>query len=289
MPKLTGWGATCPNLGSNECPCVLADFQACPNCSHLAGYPLCACDWRGFCPFLERQWSDPQPVRAGSSPRVVASSQSAPRLLELAVSVGDRSLEPYMYPGTVVRIGMVGSLSGRIRPAAIVSDVDLRRKAILLTVGLAQIENMLLGEADRIWVDPNPGNMLLGGGRLAEPTSEPVLLVASGIGQSGLTLVVKELRRRGVAVTAVIAPGKAGASFMVGRAQSIGAFVHEVGELAGKGREITARLLQDQRFGLVVSLGGDDQNRWLGQVLADTGSMLPVVACDTYRYPFLSE
>ncbi len=289
MPKFIAWGATCPNLASELCPCLLADLKACPNCSHLAGYPLCNCDWRGFCPFLERQWSDQQPARVGSPPRVIASSQSAPRLLELAVAVGDRRLEPYSYPGTVVRLGLGDSPSGRIRPTAIVSDVDLRLRAVLLSISLAQPENMLLGEADTIWLDPNPGNLLLGGNRLADLAGGSVLVIASGIGQSALPLLAKEMLRRGVGLTAVIAPGKAGVSFITGRVQNLGVTVHQVDELSGHGRELAKRLVKEHSFSLAVSLGGEDQNRWLGQTLADTGSMLPVVACDTYRYPFLSE
>lgn len=289
MPKLTAWQATCPNLASELCPCLLADFRACPNCSHLAGYPLCACEWRGFCPFLARQWSNRPATRTGSAPRVVAGSQSAPRLLELAVAVGDRCLDPYERPGAIVRLGMDQGQSDRLRPSAIVADVDHERRAILLSVSLAQPENLLFGEADTIWLDPHPGNLLLGGSTLAELGGGAVLVVAGGIGQSALTLIAKYLHRQGVALTAVIAPGKAGANFVAGRVQSLGVIVHQVDELPGRGRELTGQLLRREPFVLVVSLGGDDQNRWLGQILADTGSMLPVVACDTYRYPLLSE
>ncbi|MGE5652965.1 MAG: hypothetical protein ACM3ZQ_01675 [Bacillota bacterium] len=289
MAKFTAWEATCPNLASDLCPCLLADFRACPNCSHLAGYPLCACDWRGFCPFLERQWSNPQPVRVGQLPRVVASSQSAPGLLELAVTVGDRRLEPYALPGTVARLGLQQLPSARLHPIAIVADIDLRLRAVLLAVSLVHPENMLFGEADAIWLDPNPGNMLWGAGRLAEQAQGSVLIIASGIGQAALVSVIRALLQRGNAVTTVIAPGKVGAGYMVGRVQSLGTAVHSVESLYGPGRDLTKRLVREQPFDLVVSLGGEDQNQWLGEILADTRSMLPVVACDTYRYSFISE
>jgi hypothetical protein len=52
------WNKECERLSEQNCPCILAEVNACPVCDHLKGYDLCNCDWADLCVIQNYQWGE---------------------------------------------------------------------------------------------------------------------------------------------------------------------------------------------------------------------------------------
>jgi len=52
------WDKECERLAEQDCPCILAEVNACPVCDHLKGYDFCNCEWAGVCVLQNYQWGE---------------------------------------------------------------------------------------------------------------------------------------------------------------------------------------------------------------------------------------
>lgn len=52
------WDKECERLVEQDCPCILAEVNACPVCDYLKGYYFCNCEWAGVCVLQNYQWGE---------------------------------------------------------------------------------------------------------------------------------------------------------------------------------------------------------------------------------------
>jgi len=257
--------ASCIDLHSPFCPCILAETNHCILCSHLKGQSTCDCNWAGVCILYEKYWQ----------PKICTDEKPTVRI-EVETTISRRELiatNTHLLGFTVneslaAELGKTGSFVFLKQP----SDPEFFH----FPVGVMKVNGRMV-EVVIEDVGPKSKRLLTGGeqivvrgpyynGILGQPwidniTCGTIILVVGGMGQGPALAIGTKLLANQNNVIAIIAPGKTEKIFIGQELRELGAMVYAVDSLRRSGMGILGRLFEaGEKIDLVVSTGPDEQH-----------------------------
>lgn len=257
-----------------QCPCILASLEACPQCTHLHGGALCDCDWVGTCIYLNSRWQDPAPlppppeggdvrlIRGFSIPPTtyMAFCQVSPWLLEQVTPLQAISLIHHQPPGYLDLPGAV---------LKVYPDLNLVSLALYAP---GSRETWLLGKSNFFRAEPKHRSVVLGLTPLQRVTGKRILAIASGYGANLVPALAAALPQPDH-VTVLV--------------ESLHPYIYR--DLSRLGVEVLTRMagrqswyeeLARREYSYLVSLGPDIQHRQLIRMLEEHHLNQPVALLD---------
>jgi dihydroorotate dehydrogenase electron transfer subunit len=283
-PRLT---ASCIDINSPYCPCLLAETNHCVFCSHLKGQPICDCNWSGVCILYERKWQPKNGVWRGEKPpqRIEVESKILRRellaentyLLEFAVGA-DLAAE-LGKTGAFVFLRLPEDPQYFHFPVGVMKVGGAAVQVVVEAVGPKSCR-LLESAAGEILVRGPYFNGVLGQPWIDNITCGTIFLIAGGMGQPPALPIAARLAANNNRVTALLAPGKIGRIFIDRDLEDLGVTVHKVESLRRKGTDLLAAWLADgeTRPDLVVSAGPDEQHHGVIAAMQAAGVNVPMAA-----------
>ncbi len=283
-PRLT---ASCIDINSPYCPCLLAETNHCVFCSHLKGQPVCDCNWSGVCILYERRWQpkngvwrgEQAPQRIEAESTILRKELIAEQTYLLEFAVVDELAAELGKTGAFVFLRLPGDPHYFHFPVGVMKADG----------NVIQVVVEALGPKSSRLIDSAAGTVLVRGpyynGVLGQPwidniTCGTILLIAGGMGQPPALPIAARLLANGNKVTTLLAPGRIGRVFIADDLRALGATVHSVDSLRRSGNGLLTAWLtsEDSRPDLVVSAGPDDQHHGVIAVMQAAGVNIPMAA-----------
>jgi len=284
-PRLT---ASCIDINTPYCPCLLAETNHCVFCSHLRGQAVCDCNWSGLCILYERRWQPKNGAWRGVTPPLRTETESKITRRELIAA------HPYLLEIPVgADLGAALDKTGAFVFLRLSEDPQYFHfpVGVMKVRGGDTIQVVIeaVGPKSCRLLDAQDGGVLVRGpyynGVLGQPwidniTCGTILLIAGGMGQPPALPIAARLTANGNRVVALLAPGKIGRVFIDQDLRDMGVEVNTVDSLRRSGRVLLDRWLTDEeaRPDLVVSAGPDEQHYGVIAVMQAAGVNLPMAA-----------
>lgn len=282
--KLT---ASCIDINTPYCPCLLADTNHCLFCSHLKGQPLCDCNWSGVCILYEKHWKTRGPggearqavTRTETESKISLSEEVAAGIHQIEFAVAEELARELVKPGSFVFLRRREDQPYFHFPAGVMKVSGSKVRVIIEAAG---------PKSSR-FVEPGTGEITVRGpyynGILGQPwidniTCGKILLVAGGMGQPPAVPIAARLTANGNEVVALLAPGRIGKLLVEEDLRSLGVAVHTVDSLRRSGLDMLIRWFggDEGRYDLVVSAGPDGQHYAIIDAMETAGVNLPMAA-----------
>ncbi|MDT8901181.1 hypothetical protein [Anaeroselena agilis] len=282
--KLT---ASCIDINSPYCPCLLAETNHCVFCSHLKGLPVCDCNWNGVCILYEQRWQPKNGIWRGDKPpqRVEVDSEITRKeqiadntyLLEFGVSAGLAA--ELGKTGAFVFLRLPEDPQYYHFPVGVMKVSGGAVQVVVEAVG-PKSTRLIDSAAKELTVRGPYYNGVLGQPWIDNITCGTILLVAGGMGQPPALPIAARLAANKNSVIALLAPGKIGRIFIASELKELGVVVHEVDSLRRTGSGLLGNWLTDEetRPDLIVSAGPDEQHHGVIAAMQAAGVNIPMAA-----------
>lgn len=277
--------ASCIDLNSRYCPCLLAETNHCEFCSHLKGGTTCDCNWSGVCILYEQYWQNKSGVKQGGKDiqermEEITNFSIKDRIGEntywLEFSVGNELARQLEKTGSFVFMRRASDPKYYHFPVGVMAVKDNRIEVVIETIGPKSVR--LLTEGDQQIIVSGPYyNGVLGQPWIDNIRDGKILLVAGGVGQAPALPMVKKLVENNNEVLAVLAPGHVGSVFIGEQLRSWGVKVDEVFSLRRSGIPMLQELFALQPD-LIVSAGPDAQHYAIISAMHEAELDLPMAA-----------
>lgn len=279
--------ASCIDINSPYCPCLLAETNHCVFCSHLRGEPVCDCNWSGVCILYERRWQPKNGVWRGDKPpqRIELDSEITRKELIaentylLEFNVGSDLAAELGKTGAFVFLRLPDDPQYFHFPVGVMKVIGTAVQVVVEAVG-PKSSRLLDFPAKFVSVRGPYYNGVLGQPWIDNITCGTILLVAGGMGQPPALPIAARLVANNNRVIALLAPGKIGRIFIDRDLEELGVTVHNVDSLRRTGNGLLGRWLTDEetRPDLIVSAGPDEQHHGVIAAMQAAGVNIPMAA-----------
>lgn len=280
--------ASCIDINTPYCPCLLAETNHCVFCSHLKGQHVCDCNWNGMCILYERRWQPKNGAWRGENPpkrfeaesKITRKETIAANTYLLEIPVGADLAAELGKTGAFVFLRLPGDPQYFHFPVGVMKVIGS---------DVIQVVVEAVGPKSCRLLDAPTGEVLVRGpyfnGVLGQPwidniTCGTILLIAGGMGQPPAVPIAARLTANRNKVVALLAPGKIGSVFIDRDLRAMGVTVYCVDSLRRSGSSLLAQWLADEaeRPDLVVSAGPDEQHHGVIAAMQAAGVNLPMAA-----------
>lgn len=248
----------CIDVGSEYCPCYLAETDNCLTCSMLQGEEFCDCNWRGICIYSEyvMNGNKRKEERQSEKVEVVDVECINKDVFVLKIKTSKSLSRQLKEPGAYV------FLRGENLPAyfdAPMSIMDVDEK------GYVYIAYQVLGSKTKK-LQRNMGEILLRGPywnglygmkNLKKTSEKNCLVVARSIAQAPAVLVLKKLVKNNNNVTFIADKGILEDIFIKENISDLNIKVIEEDVTSEKGRNLIKDILKNEKIELVYSGGSE--------------------------------
>lgn len=270
----------CIDVGTNYCPCYLAEIGNCLVCSHLNGKGCGDCNWQGICIMNDFYWNGKRSAEGRTiiRPEEVSKKLIADNLLLLSAQIPSHKVKDFVHPGTFVFIKNDSFPDFYDVPTSVM-DVDEKKHILHFAIQIVGPKTKaLLKEEKKITIRGPYWNGIYGIEHIKTLENGYVLIITRGICQASALLLIKKLINNDNKVKVYIDPGSLGRIF-------IGDSLKELGITAIK-TDITKKEklneiksdIENQPFDLIYSGGGDLQHLIIFKIIKETKKEVPLIA-----------
>ncbi|MTI48162.1 MAG: sulfide/dihydroorotate dehydrogenase-like FAD/NAD-binding protein [Firmicutes bacterium] len=252
----------CVDVGSEFCPCYLADTNDCITCSHLQGKDFCDCNWRGVCVYQEYAMNGYK--SKNSREEFISKIEDKKRISDnctlLKLKVTKTLARQLREPGAYVFLRCKDSNHYFNVPMSIM-DTDEVNGYIYIVYQILGSKTKMLDKAENEILIRGPyWNGLLGIKYLKAIKNGHCLIVAKGVAQAPAVLVIKKLLRNNNKVDFIVDKGNINRLFIRERISNLNSDLLNIIEeniSSNTGNEIIKGKLENEDIDLVFSGGSD--------------------------------
>lgn len=283
--------ASCSDINSPFCPCLLADTNHCTFCSHLSGCEMCDCNWSGVCILYEKRWQDKACNDRGGSRKVRTEYDSVILRQELVAT--DTYLLEFAVPeelafelaktGAFVFLRSVDDPQYCHFPVGVMK-VDNNKVQVVVESTGPKSKRLLEAASKHILVRGPYYNGILGQPWIDNIDCGTIILVAGGMGQPPALPIAAKLKANKNDVMAIVAPGKVEKVFIDQELRQLGVAVTVVDSMRRNGLRILRQWFDlDRKCDLVVSAGPDEQHYGVIGAMQAAGVNLPLAVTNNAK------
>lgn len=279
--------ASCIDINTPYCPCLLAETNHCVFCSHLRGQAVCDCNWSGVCILYEKQWqpknglmrSDSLPTRTDELGQIVRRETVGKDTYLLEVTVTEELARGLEKTGAFVFLRRQEDPQFFHFPVGVMKVEGRNLHMVIEALG-PKSNRVLESGVSEVLVRGPYFNGVLGQPWIDNITCGKILLISGGIGQAPALPIAAKLATNRNMVTAVLAPGHIGAVFIVAELNRLGVKTHVVDSMRRNGFSLIIDWLGDgaPRPDLIVSAGPDEQHYGVISAMQTAGLNIPMAA-----------
>lgn len=248
----------CIDVGTEYCPCYLAETNECLTCSMLQGDKFCNCNWRGICVYSEYVMNGKQRKEERQSERVefVDIKYISSDVLVLKIKTSKTLSRQLKEPGAYVFLRGENLPSYFDAPMSIM-DIDNEGYVYIAyqVIGpkTKKLENSLKGLILRgpYW------NGLYGMRNLKQTSKKNCLVIARGIAQAPAVLVLKKLVKNDNNVTFIADKGTLESVFIKDCINNLNIKIIEEDVRSEGGEKLIKEILKNDDISLVYSGGSE--------------------------------
>lgn len=279
--------ASCIDINTPYCPCLLAETNHCVFCSHLRGQPVCDCNWGGVCILYEKQWQPKNamakngggPSRTDELGRIVRREPLGKDTYLLEVAVTEELARGLEKTGAFVFLRRPEDPQFFHFPVGVMKVEGRNLQMVVEAVG-PKSNRVLEDQAAELLVRGPYYNGVLGQPWIDNITCGKILLISGGMGQAPALPIAAKLAANRNEVTAILAPGHVGSVFIEAELVGLGVKTHVVDSLRRTGFALVTGRLGDgaEKPDLIVSAGPDEQHYGVINAMQAAGLNLPMAA-----------
>jgi len=275
--------ASCIDLYSPYCPCMLAETNHCIVCSHLKGQSTCDCNWTGLCIMYEKHWQ--QKICSAEKPTIRMELETvlehkeliAKNTYLLGFTVSEMLASELQKTGSFIFLKKRNDPEYFHFPVGVMKVTGQLVEVVVEDAGPKS--NRLLDSDGQLFVRGPYYNGILGQPWIDNITCGTIVLVAGGLGQAPALPIGNKLLANKNNVIVIVAPGKIEKIFIGQPLREQGAIVYSVDSLRKSGMEILGRLFEaGGQMDLVVSAGPDEQHYGIISTMQRAGVNIPMAA-----------
>jgi len=249
----------CVDVGSEYCPCYLAETNNCITCSQLQGKEFCDCNWRGVCVYQEfvmnRNKIKQQRDYYNSSVEDIKQIGMDSYLIKLKVT---KTLARQLNePGSYVFLRDKKLPQYFDVPMSIMQS-DTSNGVITIAYKAIGAKSKSLNNCkDSILIKGPYWNGAYGLGNLKKVKNQNCLVIARGISQAPSLLVIEKLIKNGNKISLVLDKGSVGEIFINDLIKNTNIYTYEEDVMSEKGKSLITHILHNKNISLIYSAGSD--------------------------------
>ena len=252
----------CVDVGSEFCPCYLAEINECITCSHLQGKDFCDCHWRGICIYQEYAMNGykSKMSRQIFNSQIVEKIRISDNCVIIKLKVTKTLARQLKEPGAYVFLRNKDMKHYFDAPMSIM-DTDEQNGYIYIAYQILGAKTKMLDKASKEIIVRGPyWNGLLGKRYLKAVENENCLVIARGIAQAPANLVIKKLLYNNNKVTFIVDKGsieKVIITDFIKNLNSENLLIIQEDIKSDRGKSLIKNNLQTENVKLVFSGGSD--------------------------------
>jgi len=252
----------CIDIGSDYCPCYLAELNECIVCSQLQGKKFCDCNWKGVCVFQEFVWAKwkAKAKRDTIVSNIIDKQKINENLFILTLSVPNKMARDLNEPGSYVFLRNELSPSFFDTPMSIMYADEINgfvKVAIQINGPKTSLINL---SEKRVCIRGPYWNGLFGHKYIKGLKNSKCLVILRGIAQVPGVIVINKLYRNNNKITVIIDKGKTGQFFISQYLDQLNLNIITADILSEEGQEILKNAIADNDLKLIYSGGSDEQH-----------------------------
>lgn len=249
----------CVDVGSEFCPCYLADTNDCITCSHLQGKEFCDCHWKGVCVYQEyvmngnKSKNGREKFITNIEDKIDINDQCKIVKLKVTKTLARQLKEP----GAYVFLRNISDETYYDVPMSIM-DTDEINGYIYIAYQIVGTKTKKLDLATgKLMVRGPYWNGLFGIKYLKAVKNSHCLIVTKGIAQAPSVLVMKKLIKNGNKITLIVDKGRVEKIFIKDYIKGLDIKIIETNLDSLKEEQLVKDILNSQETSLVYSGGSD--------------------------------
>jgi len=261
----------CIDVGSEYCPCYLAETNDCITCSRLQGKSFCDCNWGGVCIYQRYFWNGEKvnPSRETYKAKILDKKMVGDNLIIFKISVMKTLARQLKQPGSYIFIRSINKPQFFDMPMSIMYSNEYNGEIHVAVQILGSKTKSLLSLNDEILVRGPYWNGLQGLKELKTLKASNALIVARGVALAPAVLVLKYLIKNNNKVSLIIDKGKIDEVFINEYISDLNLVTIESDITTEKGTLLIRELIKNNNYELCYSGGSDRQHCEVKKLLTE--------------------
>lgn len=249
----------CVDIGSEYCPCHLAETNDCLICSHLQGKEFCDCNWRGVCVYQEYVWNGNKSknLRSETVCKIEEKIEYKSNLTILKIKTSRTLSRQLKEPGAYVFLRDVKLPHYYDVPMSVMDADDMNGYIYIAYQTIGSKTKMLKKLNNEVLVRGPFWNGLIGIKYIKSTRNKNCLILARGIAQAPSLAVIRKLDRNGCNLKVILDKGKIGEIFLSKYLKDLKINYTEVDLMKNEGKLLINNILAKETYGFVY-IGGSD-------------------------------
>ena len=249
----------CVDMGTDYCPCYLAEAGECIMCSLLQGKHFCDCHWSGVCIYQEYLWSGSKAKsrRKTISSKIMEKKYKKKDLFILTLRVPHEMARNLQEPGSYVFLRGYSDNPSFDTPTAVIYADEIEG-IIVVAINIKGPKTKLLEKcSDELYLKGPYWNSLFGQKYIKGTYNSNCLVVLGGVSQASGALVINRLIKNKNDVTVFI--NNSDVIFIKEYVNKEVKFFEE-DILSEKGQKFLKELVSDKNIRCIYSGGSNEQH-----------------------------
>ncbi len=206
----------CVDVGSDFCPCYLAETNDCITCSILQGKDFCDCNWRGTCIYQEYVWNGNKrkESREITESDILEKIKINDEVIILKLKVTKTLARQLREPGSYIFIRNINTSDKFNIPMSVMDSNEIEGYIYIAYHIVGTKTKRINLDNKKLLIKGPYWNGVFGLKNLKRVSNEECLIVTRGISQAPALLVIKKLIKNKNNVTFILDKGRMGKVFI---------------------------------------------------------------------------
>ncbi|AEF17255.1 hypothetical protein Thexy_1222 [Thermoanaerobacterium xylanolyticum LX-11] len=252
----------CIDIGSDYCPCYLAELNECIVCSQLQGKEFCDCNWNGVCVYQDFIWSKrkAKAKRETIVADIIDKQNINKNLIILTLSVSNKMARDLNEPGSYVFLRDESSPSFFDAPMSIMYADEISG-IIKIAVQINGPKTNLINSCGKhVFLRGPYWNGLFGHKYIKGTRNSKCLVILRGIAQAPGAIIINKLYNNNNEITVIIDKGKVEEFFIWQYINNFNLKIITTDLLSNDGQDVLKNAIADKDIKLIYSGGSDEQH-----------------------------
>ncbi|MGB9779404.1 sulfide/dihydroorotate dehydrogenase-like FAD/NAD-binding protein [Caldanaerobacter sp.] len=254
----------CVDVGTEYCPCYLAELNECIVCSQLQGKKFCDCNWKGVCVFQEFVWAGykAKVTRSTVFTRILKKEEINEEVVILTLKVPNKLARDLNEPGAYVFVRGYFSPSFFDTPMSVMwaDEIEGIIKIAIQVTGPKTKFIASAKEGEEVYLRGPYWNGMFGQRYIKGMHNSKALVVLRGIAQAPGVIVILKLIQNKNKVIVLLDKGKVQTNFIKDYIKNSDVTLVEADLLSEEGQEVLKQFIKDKKISVIYSGGSDEQH-----------------------------
>ncbi|WP_054870188.1 sulfide/dihydroorotate dehydrogenase-like FAD/NAD-binding protein [Caloranaerobacter sp. TR13] len=276
----------CVDIGSEFCPCHLAETNDCLICSHLQGKEFCDCNWRGVCVYQEYVWNGNKSknLRSEIVCKIEEKIEYKSNLTILKIKTSRTLSRQLKEPGAYVFLRDIRLPHYYDVPMSIMDADDMNGYIYIAYQTIGAKTKMLKKLNNEVLVRGPFWNGLIGIKYIKSTRNKNCLILARGIAQAPTLAVIRKLNRNGCNLKVILDKGKIDEIFLSKYLKNFKVNYTETDLMKNEGKLLINNILAEKKYDLIYIGGSNLLQKHILKILEKNNCISKLVITNNEKF-----